>query len=292
MIVLEVADDERDGYAAALSAAGISPGPVAEVALADPDRIAGLDFSAVRWVQSTWAGVDRVDWDAVPEGVAVTTLPGVFGPQMAEFVLGHLLGRSQRIPERHAVRSWDPTPPGLLAGTTLGILGAGSIGEAVAGAAGAFGMVVVGCSRSGTPRAGFEEMWPVSRVEDFVRGLDHLVVVLPSTDETRGLVDARLLARLNHGATLVNVGRGSTVDTDAVVTAIDDGTLGLAVLDVTDPEPLPDDHPAWERDRIVVTGHTAALSRPVDVVEFLVGNLARHRSGEPLEGLVDRSAGY
>ena len=132
----------------------------------------------------------------------------------------------------------------------------------------------------------------MSDVDEFAAGLDHLVVVLPSTPETHHLVDASVLGQLCHGATLINVGRGSTVDTEAVVDFTRSGRLGLAVLDVTDPEPLPADHPAWSEPNIVITGHTAAISLPQDVVQFFLANLARFEAGEPLTGLVDRTKGY
>ena len=132
MIGLSVRPAEASTYAEELERRGVPVSDDADAVLADPDRIAELDFSRVRWVQSTWAGVDRVDWSSVPEDVTVTGLPGVFGRQMAEYVLGHLLARTQRIPERYATRTWDTTPPGSLAGSRLGVLGAGSIGRAPA----------------------------------------------------------------------------------------------------------------------------------------------------------------
>ena len=287
-----MASRRRDEYITLLEGAGVGIVESGEVLLADPVLVNELEFRSIRWIQSTWAGVDAIDWSRVPSEVVITTLPGVFGPQITEFVFAHLLGRTQRVPARHASRSWDETPPGTLRGSTLGILGAGSIGSAIAETAQRFGMTVRGCRRSGAQANHYDRMHAMSDVDEFAAGLDHLVVVLPSTPETHHLVDASVLGQLCHGATLINVGRGSTVDTEAVVDFTRSGRLGLAVLDVTDPEPLPADHPAWSEPNIVITGHTAAISLPQDVVQFFLANLARFEAGEPLTGLVDRTKGY
>lgn len=284
--------DELERRGLRVVAAGDDPESTApaEVVLADPNLISVSDLTGVRWVQSTWAGVDAVDWRSVPPDLVVTGLPGVFGRQMREFVFAHLLATAQRTDSRPT--SWDPTPPGSLAGTRLGLLGAGSIAGAIAETAQAFEMEVTGCSRSGRPDSRYAKVWPVELIEDFVRDLDHLVAVLPATAATRHLVDGRLLEHLPPGATFMNVGRGSTVVTDAVVEAAASGHLSKVVLDVTAPEPLPPDHRAWTIGNIHITGHTAAISRPEDVVGRFVDNLARYRSGESLIGVIDRSLGY
>lgn len=293
MTTVQVISDRYEDYVALLTARGVEVvDRGAEVLLADPALLADIDLGGVRWVQSTWAGVDAVDWARVPATVTLTTLPGVFGPQMAEFVFGHLLGWTQRVPQRHATRTWDESTPSLIAGSTIGILGAGSIGTAIASVAHAFDMTVVGCRRTGDSDQAFDRMYPISEIESFAWGLNHLVVVLPATTKTRHLVDADLLDLLAPRSSLINVGRGSTVVTDSVVAAVESGQLGLAVLDVTDPEPLPDDHPAWTIPGIVITGHTAAHSRPEDIARFFGDNLARFTRGQPLVGVVDRSRGY
>lgn len=290
MTTVQVRSSRADEYTALLTGAGVRVGPDGAVMLADPTEMNGLD--GVRWVQSTWAGVDAVDWSVVPAGTVITSLPGVFGPQMAEFVFAYLLAHVQHVPWRYSNRTWDERLPETLAGSTLGILGAGSIGGAIAETAAGFGMRVVGCRRSGAADPRYERMYPMSEIDDFATGLDHLVAVLPATAETRGLVDRELLGRLRPGAVFVNVGRGATAVTDDVVEAVVDGRLALAVLDVTDPEPLPGGHPAWSVPGVVVTGHTAAHSRPDDIVGFFLENLARYEAGEALHGVVDPGRGY
>jgi phosphoglycerate dehydrogenase-like enzyme len=289
---VSVRSNRRDEYERLLAGSGVDVVETAAVMLADPTRLNDVDLAGVRWIQSTWAGVDGLDWSRVPEDTVVTTLPGVFGPQIAEFVFAHLLGRTQRVAWRHTNRTWDESPPDMLRGSTLGILGAGAIGSAIAEVGGVLRMSVRGCRRSGAADLRYDEMFRFEERLQFAEGIDHLVAVLPATRETRGLIDVEMLSRLSPGASFVNVGRGVTVDTDAVVDAVRSGRLGLAVLDVTDPEPLPDDHPAWSEPNVVVTGHTAAISHPPDIARFFVENLARFTRGAELLGVVDRVRGY
>lgn len=293
MTAVRVASVRAAEYDALLRAAGVPvASTTADVLLADPQFITAENLDGVKWVQCTWAGVEEADWDEVPSSVPVTNLPGVFGPQIAEFVFGYLLARTQRIPERFATRMWDETLPSVLWDSTIGVMGAGSIGMSIARIAREFGMNVIGCRRSGERHPLFDRMFAVSEREAFAADLDHMVAVLPATAETRGLIDGALLDRLARGATFINVGRGSTAVTDDIVAATSSGQIGLAVLDVTEPEPLDRDHPAWKTPNLVVTGHTAAHSRPADVVQFFVDNLRRFSQGADLVGVVDRAKGY
>jgi phosphoglycerate dehydrogenase-like enzyme len=300
MAEIAVLEEDFERYLELLADAGVEA-----VGTADPDAVADTAIllaspvlaaravgrlTSLRWIQSTWAGVDALVAAGVPPGVTVTAVKGIFGAQMREFVLGHLLGHAQRVAERMADRSWDETQPTLLVGATLGIMGTGSIGSAVAQAARAFGMEVNGFSRSGAAAAGFDRVL-ADRLA-FAEGLDHLVAILPSTPDTRNLVDADLLRRLRPGAVFINVGRGATVDTAAVVEALRTGSLARAVLDVLPVEPLPDGDPLWDVPGLVITSHTAAWSRCEDVVATFLSNLERHRLGESLVGVVDPVLGY
>jgi phosphoglycerate dehydrogenase-like enzyme len=135
-------------------------------------------------------------------------------------------------------------------------------------------------------------VFPVSDLGSFANGLDHLVVVLPDTPSTAGLVDRSVIDRLAPGATLINVGRGGTVDVESVVAALRSGRLSRAVLDVLPIEPLPSSDKLWDEPGLVITSHTSAWSRPSDVVLFFEDNLQRFRSGQPLKGRVDVERGY
>ncbi len=268
--------------------------PDAEILLASPALAAAAAhrMPSLRWIQSTWAGVDDLLAGGLPPGVVLTKLEGVFGPQMREFVFGHLLARSQRVCEIERRRTWHEEPPDGLAGSRMGVMGTGSIGRAIAATAVHLGLHVVGCSRSGTPAPEFLDVLPIERRLEFAEGLHHLVAVLPSTPGTIGLVDHDLIERLAPGATLINVGRGNTVEVEAVISALGSGRLSHAVLDVLPVEPLPSDHHWWRVPGLVITSHTAAWSRPGDVAGFFVTNHGRWTRGQPLVGVVDPDRGY
>ncbi len=267
---------------------------LAPVLLADPHLAVDVmgRMPNLRWIQSTWAGVDRLLSAGVAAGVAVTAMKDVFGSQMREFVVGHLLAHTQNVVKRFADRSWDVGLPPTLAGKRMGVLGTGSIGKAIAATGNHFGMEVLGCSRSGSPVAGFIEVFGVEKIHEFANGLDHLVAVLPSTQATRALVGDAVVARLAEGATLINVGRGDTVVVEAVVAGLRRGHLSLAVLDVLPVEPLADGDPLWDEPNLVITSHSAAWTRPEDVARVFVENLGRYNRGETLVGLVDPGRGY
>jgi phosphoglycerate dehydrogenase-like enzyme len=266
------------------------------VVLGRPDLVADAlpALAGLRWVQSTWAGVepllrlDRRDY-------LLTNIRDVFGPQMAEYVFGHLLALRLRLAERRAAqlrREWWPARSGTLTGQTLGILGTGSIGRHLARVGQALGMRVVGCSRNGAPAGGFEAVYPVSRLDAFLQGLDALVSVLPGTPATDRLLDEAALRRLPGHCILVNVGRGSVLDEAALARALRRGELAGAVLDVFRDEPLPAESPLWDAPGAVITAHVAAESRPADIARLFVGNYHRYCAGDKLVGVVDFERGY
>jgi len=265
-----------------------------QVLLGSPDLIAvaARRLPALRWVQSSWAGVEPLIALGPIPGVTVTRAVDVFGTQMREYVFGHLLGHAVRLVDRTDSSSWDPQTPEMLAGSRLGIMGTGSIGRTLAATARHFGISVVGLSRSGQAAPPFDRVFPTRAAIDFAAGLDHLVAVLPATAHTRHLVSSQLLARLTRGATFINVGRGSTVDLTALLSALASGRVSHAVLDVLDQEPIEENDPLWRVNNLVITSHTAAWSRPEDIVTLFADNLARWHQGTELRGTVDFGLGY
>ena len=268
-----------------------------DIVLGAPDLVAEVLPRAddVTWVQSTWAGArPLVSALADRQDVVLTGVKGVFGPQMAEFVFGYLLGIHQRLLERAAAqqeRRWATLPPRQLTGKLLGILGVGDIGGRIAATGRHFGMRVRGLTRSGVAEGVHESFAPNEKLA-FANRLDVLVAVLPDTPETTGFVDAEMLEQLAPGAVFVNVGRGATVDEDALVRALRRGHPAWAVLDVFHEEPLPEDHPLWELDNAYLTFHTAALSTPEDIVPVFLENLRRWSEGAPLLYRMDPARGY
>lgn len=306
-----ILSDEADAYRrqlAELAAGGVEiaafrdPGEAASayagqaVALGEPGPLAAAlpSMPGVRWVQSTWAGVAPL-LDAARAGLPVTGVKGVFGAQMAEFCLGYMLARELDIferRERQRAREWYAVDTGRLAGKTLGVMGTGSIGAHIAASAAALGMRVVGFSRGGAPREPFEQVYPGTRLHEFLGGLDYLVAALPDTPDTDGLLDAAALAALPAQCWFINVGRGTLVDEPALAVALRDGRLAGAVLDVFRQEPLPPEHPFWDTPNLLLTAHIAAKSYPEDIARIFLDNYARFVAGDPLRYRVDPERGY
>ncbi len=266
------------------------------VVLGDPGILVDAlpEMHGVRWVQSTWAGL-RPLVTAARDGITVTGVKDVFGPQMAEYVLGYLLAHELGVLQRAGWQRqarWEPRPTGRLAGKTLGVLGTGSIGRVVGEHAKALGMRVIGCSRGGSDVPPFEQVWPVGELQAFLGACDHVAALLPETTQTSGLMDAAAFSAMRPGAVLVNAGRGSLVDEPALVQALASGHLGGAVLDVFNEEPLPPGHPFWTAPGLSITAHVAAWSVPADIVGVFLENLARFQSGKPLKYVLDPERGY
>jgi phosphoglycerate dehydrogenase-like enzyme len=257
----------------------------------DPSLLAGA--RRLRWIQSTWAGVEAWVRQPPPRGVVLTRMHGVFGARIAEWAFAHLLYAwwgVERGRQQQARGEWLPYRPGRLFGRTLGVAGTGDIGQVVAARGQALGMRVIGLSRGGEAHAGFDAV--VTRLEDFLKHLDAVVITLPLTGATRGLFDARALALLPRGAWLLNAGRGGIVDEAALAEALRSGRLGGAVLDVFAEEPLPPSSPLWTLPGSFVTPHIAGPSVPEECAEVVFANLERLVRGEPLRGVVDFARGY
>ncbi len=248
--------------------------------------------AGVEWVHTASAGVD-VYPHALFRDRTVTCSRGVMSVPIAEFVLATMLAADKRLPE-----VWSPDMPrgdpnlSTLEGATLGLIGLGSIATALAERASAFGMEIVAARRTERPS-------PVPGVtvlplHEVAARADHLVVLAPGTADTWHIVDDALLTAAKPGLHLVNVARGTLVDQDALVRALDDGRVRLASLDVTDPEVLPADHPLRAHPRVRISPHVSwsapgMLGRSV---ERFIDNLRRYLGGEPLLGIVDPVAGY
>ena len=252
-------------------------------------------LSGVRWVQSTWAGVEPLLDPALRRDYTLTNARGVFGPQMSEYVFAYLLAHERKIFEKQASQDagrWDQTPPARLRGKTLGLLGVGTIGAALARTAKHFGMRVKGYTRASEDSADVDEYFHGPLTAGWGSDLDFLVSVMPATAATRNIVDEALLRTLPPRALFVNPGRGGVVDEAALAAALQEGRLAGAVLDVFETEPLPADHIFWRLPNVRITAHTAALSAPADIAPIFVDNYRRLLRGEPLQYRVDFERGY
>jgi phosphoglycerate dehydrogenase-like enzyme len=276
---------------------GLARAGDSDILVGDPGRVVEAlpALPRLRWVQLTWAGVERMLDPALRRDYVLTNIRGVFGPLMSEYVFGYLLLHERRIVERleaQRVGRWDTTLPGTLQGKTLGLVGVGSIGAHLAATAKHFGMTVRGYTRATADCPHVDQYFHGDRKQAFASGLDYLVAVLPNTAGTRRLVDAEMFAALPPHAMIVNAGRGDTVDSAALLEALEQQRLAAAVLDVFEEEPLPPEHPLWRTRGVFITSHTAAPSFPSDIAGVFVDNYRRYARGEPLRYQVDFDRGY
>lgn len=294
------------GLVKALEAAGaelVEPPEAAAViwtSPAEPDRLAALLEPRHRWVALVVAGVER--WVAsgiLDDSRTWTCARGVYADGVAEHALALVLAAARRLPACARARTWRRLETERLRGETVTILGAGAIGRRLGELLVPLGVRLVAVTRRGTPLPGFERTYPASRLADALPGARYLVVTAALTAETRGIVGADVLDALGADAVLVNVARGELVDTDALVERLRDGRLRGALLDVTDPEPLPDEHPLWDLDNVLVTPHVANpnTGNPWDshlpeLIDHLAANVRAFAEGRPLAGAIDLRAGY
>lgn len=250
----------------------------------------------LKWCQTWSAGVDPyLVPGAFPPGAMLTSAVGAYGQSVSEVMLASLLSLMKRLPtyrDNQTARRWaDAGKVKTLRGSTVLLLGTGDIGGHFAELVRALGAYTVGLNRHpGTPAAPFDELRHISELDAWLPKADVVAMSLPGTAETLHIMDARRLALLKPGAILVNAGRGSAVDCVALAEALKAGKLWGAALDVTEPEPLPEDHPLWSCENLVLTPHVAGGDRlPCvlpNIVEIALENLRRYHEGKPLRNRV------
>jgi phosphoglycerate dehydrogenase-like enzyme len=247
----------------------------------DRDTIAALPrLERLRVVQALSAGTDWIE-DRVPPWATLCNARGARDAAVAEWVVGALLGDAYGQFATARGRRWSYFKPRELRGSTVLLVGYGSIAKGVEARLGPFGVTVVRVARTARPG-----VHAVDELPALLDQADAVVALTPFTPETKGLFDAGLLARMRDGALLVNAGRGAVVDTDALVAELASGRL-RAVLDVVDPEPLPVGHPLWEL-AVLITPHNAGDSPAADAraAKLAADQLVRHARGEPLLNVV------
>lgn len=257
---------------------------------------------ALRWLHLRGAGIDRI---AVPHllasDIVLTNGSGNHAPNIAEHVLSLMLAFARQLPQlvrQQSRKEWKPPSMARifeLSGQTLAIVGCGAIGQELAWRAAGLGLRVIGVKRApGALPRGVDELFTLDQLGEVLPRADHVVLALPATAQTRGIVDAACLRQMKPGAYFYNVGRGTLVEPQALVDALRSGHLAGAGLDVTDPEPLPAESPLWAMPNVLITAHSAGFTpRSYERFEaLLLDNMRRFDAGAPLLNVVDKAAGY
>ena len=267
------------------------------IGLPGPDQLARLE--RLRWLQLPSAGADG--WiDRVGAETMLSTASGTYGVAAAEHALGLILGFTRDLHSqvrRMATRSWQKsTCCRDLCGSTAVVVGFGDIGRETGRRLKAMGVRVIGVRRraDGPCPEEADQLLPIGRLDEVLGEADILVLALPGTAETTGIIDADRFARCKQGALLINLGRGACVDQDALLAALASGRLAGAGLDVTSPEPLPAEHPLWAREDVVITAHSVYTSSGKETRrrQLIAGNVALFLEGQRPRNLVDRQRGY
>ncbi len=270
--------------------------PQANILLARPINVRGYTAPntpppgwpyGAQWVHLVSSGIDFYPrW--LFDGPPVTTSRGSAADNLAEFALAAIFAASKHLPDIWVKDSqWNFTPLRPLKGTTLGILGFGAIGESLAQKALALGINVVALRHSQTPfSAGVDA---AKDIHDLFARADHLVVAAPLTEATRHIINRDVLGSAKPGLHLINIARGGLLDQEALLEALDNGQVGLASLDVTEPEPLPDGHPLYTHPRVRLSPHTSSTSTnsKQETAQTFLANLERYVSGTELVNLAN-----
>ncbi len=254
----------------------------------------------IRWVQLPNAGInDYFVAGHITPNRRWSNASGVYGRQVAEAALALLLGLLHKHPTMIRAESWSPQPhldatTSWLDGTTVAIIGGGGIGRALAAMLRPFGAHSLAVTRSGEPSELFDATLSIEDLHTALRTADHVVLAVPLTNATHHLFSDPEFDAMKPGAYLINVARGEVVDTDALLRALDTASIGGAGLDVTHPEPLPDGHPLWKRDNVIITPHTANTLASMDglLAPVVAENYRRFVAGDRMLTEVDVEKGY
>ena len=275
-----------------------------EIILGEPDLSTVHAAKSLRWIQMTWAGANKyTSATDYPDDIVLTSASGAYGMVISEYIVSGLLALTKKLflyREQMRRDGWSKLPEDdTLEGKRVLILGTGDIGCETAKKLKCFGAYTVGmCRTPGKQSAFFDEMYTVEQLDTQLKLADIVVIALPGTKETAGMFDADRIGRMKPGTILVNVGRGFIADTDAMTDALVKGQLKGAVLDVTDPEPLPEGHPLRTMENVVLTPHISGIGWGENlftrkrILDIFCENLKRDRDGEPKKNVIDFRKGY
>ena len=273
----------------------------AEVVIGEPSPRLLPEAKNLKWMQITWAGADRYT-KHFPKDVTLTNASGAFGRIISEYTMGMILSQYKRLPGYYVNQKskiWaDLGPEKSLLNQRVLILGTGNVGASIAQKLHAFGTYNIGLNRSGNQAAYFDEVHTLDALDSLLPTADILVGALPKTPGTIGLMDYRRLALLPKDSLLVNVGRGTMIVTHDLEKLLEEGHFYGVVLDVVDPEPLPETSPLWNCERVLLTPHVSGIgfdhepTTEAFIWDICRENLRLYAAGKPLTHVVDVAAGY
>lgn len=256
----------------------------------------------LRWIHSRSAGLEQTIFPELIESkVVLTNGSGVFSPSLGEFALAAILYFAKDL--RRMIRNqvaglWEQFDVSMVEGSTLGVVGYGSIGRAVASRARALGMKVLALKRRFSETSQndplVDRVYGSEQLLDMLSQCDYIVVTVPLTEQTRGLIGKKEFAAMKDNAVLINVGRGPTIDEEAMIAALSEGRIGGAALDVFDQEPLPQGHAFYRLKNVLLSPHCADHTPDwhENAMRFFLAQLERFRRGELLLNIVDKKLGY
>lgn len=272
----------------------------------DPEKVRYLltwnvpdDVSRFRNLEvlfSIGAGVDQFRPETIPAHVKLVRMveDGIIRMMQEFVVLGVLTLHREMLAYQGQQRRglWQALATSQASDRRVGFLGLGMLAQAALDRLKPFRFSLAAWSRSTKVVEGVTCFHGADQLGNFLQGTDILVCLLPLTEQTRGVLNAKLFSRLPAGAKLLHVGRGPQLDQGALIEALDSGHLTAAMLDVTDPEPLPEGHPFWSHPKVIITPHIASVTQPHTAAQSVIENIRRHRAGRNPVGLVDRTLGY
>ena len=275
-----------------------------EIVFGEPECSTIHFMKNLRWIQMTWAGANKyTSAPDFPDNIILTSASGAYGCVISEYIVSGILALYKNLfPYRAQMKSggWNQIKSDdTLEGKRVLILGTGNIGQETAKKLRCFGSYIVGICR--TPRnehLSFDEIHTIDSVDTQLQNADVVIITLPGTAETAGMFDAERIKKMNVNAILVNVGRGFVVNTDELTNTLQKGLLKGAVLDVTDPEPLPEKHPLRYMKNVLLTPHISGISWGENkftrkrILDIFCENMKRDRNNEPKKNIIDFSKGY
>lgn len=255
-----------------------------------------FNFKSIKWVHTFNAGVNNYlelnGWEE--NQVLLTRTVCSFGQRISEYCLSYMLRDLQHqdyFEEKQKVKKWAPKTPKMLKDQTVIVFGTGEIGQEVAKTFTQFGSTVYGVSKSGKQKAYFQNVTTHELAHTILPKADWVISTLPLTNETKSLFDSGMFS-LFEGASFINVGRGATVDEQALIEALDSGVVRQAILDVLSTEPLPEGSELWDRDDITITPHISAVTQLDEAIACFIDTLEKIEKNQELTNMVDITKGY